>query len=57
MQVVIELWACMHSCKKEVYRKTVDQSLLVFKRQEKEENPSKERKITEDEESQDRRIS
>lgn len=52
VQVVIELWVCMSSCKKKIIYRTVDQRVLVFKRQEKEESLSKERKkITEDDKS------
>lgn len=47
----------MNSSKKKIYR-TVDQSLPVFKRQENEKNPLRERKkITADERSQERIVS
>lgn len=53
----MELWVCMSSCQKKLYR-TVDQSLLVFKRQEKEEDHLREKKkIIADEGSQERIVS
>lgn len=41
MQLVMESWMCMSSCKKKIYKRRVGQGLLVFKKQTKEGNPLK----------------